>query len=284
MRPPLFSLIGPRGRFSCCDCPSCRRGAAWAARAGRSWRCGRGRRDRPEGRRNPATGRGPPKPPPPGRGPPNPPPPSRRAPEAATAESATAEPPPAAGARSAGRPRRTVLARPRFADGEVAALKRLRIEALDHFLGRRAVRELHERKAAGPAGLPVHWHHNMRRFGDGCEMGAEVGFACPVRKVPDEQTDCQELPLKAALCRRCLDSIPKASRRHQASREGTAGQRFERAARWRPVRVPVPARPRTADRRAANPTTTSRGRTPAPAGPARRVSPADLLSFTPGLA
>jgi len=70
-------------------------------------------------------------------------------------------------------------------------LKWLLIEPLDDLLGSRALREFHERKATRTAGLPVHWHHNVRWFGDGCEVGAEVGLACPVRKVPDEETDCQ---------------------------------------------------------------------------------------------
>jgi hypothetical protein len=70
-------------------------------------------------------------------------------------------------------------------------LEGLRVKALDHFLGGCPLGEFDERKATWTAGLPVHGHHDVRWFGDGCEVGAEVGLACPVGKVPDEETDCQ---------------------------------------------------------------------------------------------
>src|SRR4029453_4242556 len=70
MRPPVFSLIGPRGLCSCCVVffPRNRRGGAGGPKlALRSLPA-------PVGG-PPGPGRGPPKPPPPdGRGPPNPPP------------------------------------------------------------------------------------------------------------------------------------------------------------------------------------------------------------------
>ena len=93
----------------------------------------------------------------------------------------------------AGWTRRTILARARLADGEVAPLKWLRIESLDDFVGLAAVRKLDEREAAWTAGLTIDRHDNVGGLCDGSEVGAEVRLTGSVRQVPDEQTDCQGL-------------------------------------------------------------------------------------------
>ena len=87
--------------------------------------------------------------------------------------------------------RRTIFARPRLAHGQAAALKRLRVELLDDLFGLAALEELHERKATRTSGLAIDRHDDMGGFGDGREVGAKVSFAGPVGKVPDEQTDSQ---------------------------------------------------------------------------------------------
>ncbi len=82
MRPPVLSLMGPRGLCSCCVVffPRRRRGGAGGPKfALRSLPPGPGGGPPGPGRGPPNPpppgGRGPPNPPPPGRGPPNPPPP-----------------------------------------------------------------------------------------------------------------------------------------------------------------------------------------------------------------
>ena len=110
---------------------------------------------------------------------------------AAEAAAAATKPPGRGGGRSS-RARASLTARLRPWNGWASKL-------LDDFLGRRTLRELDEREAARTPGLAIDGHHHVRRFGYGGEVGAEVGFARPVRKVPDEQTDCQGSLVKCAV-------------------------------------------------------------------------------------
>ena len=214
MRPPLRSLIGPRGLLSCCAppffAPRSRLGGAGGPKlALRSRPPGPG--GPPSRHRRPDAGRR-----------------SRRRRRAEAHRSRRHRPPGAgrrsrrhAGPRSAkaaatGRTRaeaartwrRTILARARFAHRKAASLKRLCVEALDDFFGGRSLGELDEREAARSPGLAIDGHHDVRRLGYCGEVGAEVGFARPVGKVPDEQTDCQCSLVKCAADQTANDSIP----------------------------------------------------------------------------
>ena len=79
---------------------------------------------------------------------------------------------------AAWRPRtwRPVLAGSCLAHGKVPALKRLRVELLNDLIGDFAIRELNEREPTRPASLTIDRHNDMRRFRDGGEVGAKVGF------------------------------------------------------------------------------------------------------------
>jgi hypothetical protein len=70
----------------------------------------------------------------------------------------------------------TIFTRTRLADGEVAALERLRVELLNDLVGDVAVGKLDEREPARPAGFTIHRHDDVGRFRNDGEMGAEVGF------------------------------------------------------------------------------------------------------------
>jgi hypothetical protein len=123
-----------------------------------------------------------------------------RAAEAATAagaEAAAASEATAARARTAEAPTRpraagwTVFARARLTDREVAAHEGLGIEFLDDLFGDRALREFHEGEAAGPPGLSIDRHDDVRGFRDRGKVRAEICLRGPVGEVADEQTDCQ---------------------------------------------------------------------------------------------
>ena len=95
-----------------------------------------------------------------------------------------------------GRTRRSIFTRARFAHRQVAPLEGLRVDPLDDFLGLTAIGKLHERKPTRTSGFTVDRHDYVGGFGDSREVGAKVGFAGPVGKVPDEQTDSQGFPRK----------------------------------------------------------------------------------------
>jgi hypothetical protein len=84
----------------------------------------------------------------------------------------------------------------------------LRVEFLDDVFGDGAVREFHEREAAGTTGLAIDRHNDMGRLCDGGKVGAKIRFTCSVRQVPDEQTDCQCSLVKSAARAAASDSIP----------------------------------------------------------------------------
>ena len=115
---------------------SCRRAAAWAARAVRSSPNDRGCRAGPPERGRHRRRHHQPKPP--GRGPPNPPPPPAR--RAAGRQSRRRPDAGRQSRRRAGAAGRTILARARLADREVAALERLRVELVDDLFGDRRAR------------------------------------------------------------------------------------------------------------------------------------------------
>ncbi|HEX5071162.1 MAG TPA: BON domain-containing protein [Vicinamibacterales bacterium] len=114
----------------------------------------------------------------------------------------------------AGRARRTIFTRPRFADREVAPLERLRVEALDDLFGLSAIRELHEGKPARTPGFAIDRHHYVGGLGDSRKVGAKVRFAGPVGKVPDEQTDSQGFLVSVG----GSDSIPELEPRRYTPR------------------------------------------------------------------
>ena len=190
MRPPVFSLIGPRGLYSCCwpFLPRSRRGGAGGPKfADRS-------RDGPEA--------------PPGRGP-KPPPPNPPAATAEAAAKATARARPGRPAwpsdrgsrrghrRVDGRP---ILARPRFADRQIASLEWLRVEFPDDLFGDRTVGELDEGKPSRSAGLAIDRHDHVGRFCDRREVSPEIRFRRAVRQVADEEPDSQGFPERPRDC------------------------------------------------------------------------------------
>ena len=99
------------------------------------------------------------------------------------ARARTAEP---GGAWGAGR---TILARPRLADRQAAALERLLVEPLDRLLGNRAIRVIHEGEAAGAACLAVHGQDDRRRDADARQMLTQICLRRRVRQITDEQAD-----------------------------------------------------------------------------------------------
>ena len=220
MRPPLRSLIGPRGLCSCWlpfFAPRSRLGGAGGPKFAERSRPpgpppGRGPPNPPPPPKPP--GRGPPKPPPPGRGPPKPPPPSE--PTAGWARSAEAAAPTWTRSAEPARTRRawrTILAGARLAHREVAALERLLIEPLDDVFRHRAFGEFDERKPARASGLAIDRHHHVGRLCNGREVSPEIRFAGAVRQITDEQTDCQgSLVKNAPSCRRPLILSQKGQR------------------------------------------------------------------------
>ena len=105
-----------------------------------------------------------------------------------------------------------------FADREASSLKGLRVEFPDDIFADGAFRDFHEREAAGTAGLAIDRHDDMGRFCDGGEMSAKISLTCTVRKIPDEQTDCQGSLVKSAECAAASDSIPLGHTRTVSSR------------------------------------------------------------------
>src|SRR5712691_9302777 len=85
----------------------------------------------------------------------------------------------------------TIFPRARFADRQVAAHERLRVEFVDDLLGNGALGELDERESARASRFAVHGHDDMGGLGDGREVGSEIRFRRAVREVPYEQTDSQ---------------------------------------------------------------------------------------------
>jgi hypothetical protein len=67
----------------------------------------------------------------------------------------------------------------------------LTIEALHRSVRVRAFGEFDEGETTGATCFPVDGQDDLRRRGDGAEMGAEVGLGRAVRQVTDEQTDSQ---------------------------------------------------------------------------------------------
>src|SRR6186997_2578034 len=197
MRPSLRSLMGPRGLLSCAAPPLGR--CRWSEIGAAITAAGPGRAEAATAARTRAaeaaatTG----------------PWPTKAAATAAEAAgsraaeaAATAGPWPAkaaaTAAEAAGTWRRAILTRACFAHRKAASLKRLCVEALDDFFGGRSLGVLDEGEAARSPGLAIDGHHDVRRLGYCGEVGAEIGFARPVGKVPDEQTDCQGSLLKCA--------------------------------------------------------------------------------------
>jgi hypothetical protein len=115
------------------------------------------------------------------------------------------------------RPRRSIFPRTCFADGERPALKRLCVELANDFFRLVTIHEFHERESARTAGLTIDRHGNMRRLCDSREVSAEIRFARAVRKVPDEQTDCQGLLVNRLLSGGGFDSISKTGEKSQRS-------------------------------------------------------------------
>jgi len=74
----------------------------------------------------------------------------------------------------------------------------LGVELFDDAFGDFALREFNEREAAGPAGFPIDRHDDVGRLCDGREVGAQIRLRRAVRKVPNEQTDCQVCLLENA--------------------------------------------------------------------------------------
>jgi len=85
----------------------------------------------------------------------------------------------------------SILAGARLAYGERAALEWLCVELTDDLLRHGALDEFDESESARTASLAIDRHDDVRRFGDGGEVGPKIRFAGPVGKISDEQTDCQ---------------------------------------------------------------------------------------------
>ena len=75
-------------------------------------------------------------------------------------------------------------------------MKRLRVEFLDDVFGDGAIGELDEGEAPWSAGLAIDRHSNVGWLSDSRQVSAKVGLTCPVREIPDKQTDCQVLLVK----------------------------------------------------------------------------------------
>jgi hypothetical protein len=80
-------------------------------------------------------------------------------------------------------------------------LKRLRIEFANDFFSLLTIGELDECESARAARFAIDGHGDVRWLSDSCEVGAQIGFARAVGKVPDEQTDCQGLLVKCVASR-----------------------------------------------------------------------------------
>jgi len=52
----------------------------------------------------------------------------------------------------------------------------LPVKPSDHLFGDVAFRELDERKATRPAGVPVHWQRHLRGLADGSEVLAQLAL------------------------------------------------------------------------------------------------------------
>lgn len=115
---------------------------------------------------------------------------------------------------------RSIFARARFADREISSLKRLRVEFPDDLFGHGAVGELDEGKPPRSAGLAIDRHHNVRRFGDGREVGPEICFRRAVWQVADEQPDSQGSPERRSDC------IPGGRNSCTHRRQDESGTRF----------------------------------------------------------
>ncbi len=97
----------------------------------------------------------------------------------------------------AGRTRRPILARARFAHRQVPSLEWLRVELSDDLLGGGALREFGEGEPTRPAGLAIDRHDNVRRLRDRREVRPEIRFRRAVGQVADEEPDSQGSPEKA---------------------------------------------------------------------------------------
>jgi hypothetical protein len=67
----------------------------------------------------------------------------------------------------------------------------LGVEFADNLFRDRTLHEFDKGEPPRSAGLAIHRHDDVRRFGDGGEVGSKIRFTRSVRKIPDEQTDCQ---------------------------------------------------------------------------------------------
>ena len=95
----------------------------------------------------------------------------------------------AVSARPRARRRAAILTGARFAHRQRAAHEELTVEALDGFLGRRAVGVLDERESPGPTRLPVEGTDDLRGRADLGKVGAQVVFGGLIRQIADEQSD-----------------------------------------------------------------------------------------------
>ena len=165
MRPPVRSLIGPRGLCSCCELFLALRrrfgGAGGPKFALRS--------------RTPGGPRW------------------ARTTEPTARRALAAEPAPGWSwpAEATGPRRRAIFPSPCLAHGQIASLEGLLVELLDDPFGHFSVDEFHERKPARTAGFTIHGHRYVGRLGHPGEMCAQVGFGCAVGEIPDEETDGQ---------------------------------------------------------------------------------------------
>jgi len=141
---------------------------------------------------------------------------------------------------------RTIFTRARFADGQIAAHERLRVELVDDLLGDGALGEFDKCKAARPPCFAIDRHDDVRGLGDRREVGSEIRFGCPVRKVPYEETDSHSLgePDRFYLMLAANAEYGVSVLRWNASASGTP-----RAMSWR--RATMPAPPISSSRRRA---------------------------------
>src|SRR5205814_10436887 len=108
--------------------------------------------------------------------------------------SRSAEPSGARTGEAAARPRSTraaILARPRLAHCQRAAIENLPVEPLNRLFRVRAIAELDKGKAARASRFAIDGYHHLCGRRHGAEVAAQVSFGSCVRQIPDEQTDTQ---------------------------------------------------------------------------------------------
>jgi hypothetical protein len=81
------------------------------------------------------------------------------------------------------------LARPRFAHRKRAAFEGLLIEFADRRFRNGAIRVVHERESAGPAGFPVNGENDLGGFADAGKVLSQLCLGRGIRQVAYKQTD-----------------------------------------------------------------------------------------------